>query len=218
MLATERPDQQAGGAGLTRHFTIRPAGRADAPAIANLLLEGFGHEYGGLLRQRGGRRFIERIHALPGRLQGLMVAVDDTDTPIGVAGMRTREQHPRTDGAEERAMFEELGIGAAIWLDLRAALTEPSAYRPRIDEAYIYSVSVTESWRGHGVASRLLDALHNRARSYGKRYTLLEVAASNRGARKLYERLGYVTIRRRRGLLAWLPLGAPTLLLMRRQL
>lgn len=218
MLATDRSIVRVGEAGVVRRFDIRPAVRGDAPAIASLLLEGFGHEYGGLLRQRGGRRFIERIHGLPGRLQGLLVAVDETNTPIGVAGMRTRELQPRSDGAEERAMFEELGIGMALWLDLRAALTEPPAYRPRSDEAYIYSVSVTAAWRGQGVATALLEALHDRARSRGKRFTLLEVAANNRGALKLYERLGYTIIKRRHGLLAWLPLGAPPLLLMRKQL
>ncbi len=218
MLATDRSTARDGAAEAARRFNIRPAVRSDAPAIASLLLEGFGHEYGGLLRRRGGRRFIERIHALPGRLQGLLVAVDETNTPIGVAGMRTREFQPRSDGAEERAMFEELGVGTALWLDLRAALTEPPAYRPRGDEAYIYSVSVTATWRGQGVATTLLEALHDRARSYNKRFALLEVAANNHGALKLYERLGYTTIKRRHGLLAWLPLGAPPLLLMRKHL
>ncbi len=202
----------------TTGFEVRPATRADVPAIASLLLEGFGHEYGGVLRQRAGRRFIERIHALPGRLSGMVVAVNNAHVPIGVAGLRTRELHPRYDGAEEQAMFEELGIGSSILLDLRSALTEPPAYHPRGDEAYIYSVSVTAAWRGRGVADALLNYLHQRGRDLGKTQALLEVVETNMPARRLYERHGYAVLRRRRGLLAWLPFGVPPLILMCKQL
>jgi ribosomal protein S18 acetylase RimI-like enzyme len=192
--------------------------RADVPAIASLLLEGFGHEYGGMLRQRAGRRFIERIHALPGRLSGMVVAVDALDEPIGVAGLRTQELRPRYDGAEEQAMFEELGIGSSILLDIRAALTEPPPYHPRGQEAYIYSVSVTQAWRGYGVGDSLLHFLHERAHQLGKVRVLLEVMENNEPARRLYVRHGYTILRRRRGLLAWIPFGAPSLLLMCKQI
>jgi GNAT superfamily N-acetyltransferase len=188
--------------------------RSDVPAIADLLLEGFGHEYGGMLRQGAGRRFIERIHSLPGRLHGVAVAADASDTPIGVAGLRTREMRPRMDGGDEQAMFEELGIGASILLDLRSALTEPAAYQPRSTEAYIYSVAVTRAWRGRGVADALLEYLHDRARTLGKQAALLEVVETNVPAQRLYARHGYTLVRRRRGLLAWLPFGASPLLLM----
>ncbi len=207
-----------GGASLNNPFHVRPAVRADVPTIAELLLEGFGHEYGGMLRQRAGRRFIERIHTLPGRLTGIVVAVDERDMPVGVAGLRTREMRPRQDGAEEQAMFEELGVGSSILLDLRAALTEPPPYQPRSNEAYIYSVSVTRAWRGKGVADALLDHLHARARELGKTAVLLEVVETNTAARRLYARNGYILLRRRRGILAWLPFGASALLLLCKQL
>ncbi|HEX6291427.1 MAG TPA: N-acetyltransferase [Herpetosiphonaceae bacterium] len=203
---------------MTKAFAVRPATRADVPAIADLLLEGFGHEYGGMLRQRAGRRFIERIHALPGRLNGIIVAVDGESAPIGVAGLRTWEMQARFDRAEEQAMFEELGVGPSILLDVRAALTEPPPYRPQITEAYIYSVAVTQTWRGHGVADSLLEYLHCRAQEMGKSTALLEVVATNRPALRLYERHGYTLVKRRRGLLAWLPLGVSPLLLLCKQL
>lgn len=202
----------------TRPFSVRPATRADVSSIATLLLEGFGHEYGGILRRHAGRRFIERIHALPGRLMGMVVAVDRNDTPIGVAGLRTREIRPRLDGAEEQAMFEELGVGASILMDLRATLTEPPAYQPRGHEGFVYSVTVTAAWRGKGVGDALLDFLHERARSLGKTTMMLEVVETNRPARKLYERHGYTLVRRRRSLLAWLPFGVAPVLLMQKRL
>lgn len=197
---------------------VRPATRADISAIAGLLLEGFSHEYGGMLRQRAGRRFIERVHALPGRLNGLVVAADPSDIPVGVAGLRTRELRPRMDGGEEQAMFEELGIGSSILIDVREALTTPPAYQPRGYEAYIYSVAVTPAWRGKGVGDRLLEYLHERARTVGKTTAVLEVAESNLPARRLYERHNYTLVRRRRGLLAWLPFGVAPLLLLQKPL
>jgi ribosomal protein S18 acetylase RimI-like enzyme len=203
---------------LTNAFAVRPATRADVPAIADLLLEGFGHEYGGMLRQRAGRRFLERIHALPGRLNGIVVAVDGENLPIGVAGLRTWELRPHVDRAEEQAMFEELGVGSSIMLDLRAALKEPPPYRPQVGEAYIYSVAVTKAWRGRGIADGILDYLHCRAKELGKFTALLEVIETNLPARRLYERHGYTLVRRRRGLLAWLPFGVPPLLLLSKQL
>lgn len=207
-----------GGARLTNAFAVRPATRADVPGIAGLLLEGFGHEYGGMLRQHAGRRFLERIHALPGRLNGIVVAVDDQNAPVGVAGLRTWELNPRFDRAEEQAMFEELGVGSSIVLDVRAAMTEPPPYRPQPSEAYIYSVAVTKAWRGRGVADSMLTYLHCRAKDLGKATALLEVIETNLPARRLYERHGYTLVRRRRGLLAWLPFGAPPLLLLSKEL
>lgn len=198
---------------------VRPAERRDVPQIADLLLEGFGHEYGGVLRRKaGGRRFFERIHSHPGRLAGLIVAVTPDDRPIGLAGLRTRETPYYATGVEEQAMLEELGIGTSLLIDLRASLTEPPPYSPRYNEAYIYSVSVTGAWRGKGVADALLDALHQRARARGKTVALLEVMQTNQPARRLYARHGYTVLRKRRGLLAWLPFGAAPLLLMHKPL
>jgi len=188
--------------------------RTDIGAIAELLLEGFGRDSGGLIRPQVGRRLFERIHALPGRLSGMMVAVDASGTTIGVAGLRTREIYPRFDGAEERVLFEELGIASSILLDLRSTVREPPPYRPHSTEAMIYSLTVTKTWRGRGVGDALLHALHRRAQELGKTAVLLEVVETNMPARRLYARHGYELVRRRRGLLAWLPFGAPALLLM----
>lgn len=199
----------------TPQFSVRPATRADVQGIAALLLEGFGHEYRGRLRLRAAR-WIERVHALPGRLTGMAVAVDQQDTPIGVAGLRTREIYPRLDGLEERALFEELGVGASLLLDVRVSLAEPTIYHPRANEAFIYSVAVTAPWRGHGVGDALLGWLHGRAGSLGKTLAVLEVSETNQPARRLYQRHGYSIRRRRRSVLAWLRLGAPVLLLEKR--
>jgi ribosomal protein S18 acetylase RimI-like enzyme len=191
-------------------LVVRPARVADAAAIAALLVEGFGHEYGGL----AGQRMMQRIHTLPGRLTGIVVLESPAGDVVAMAGLRTREVRPPSGWAEDQVIFEELGIGRAIWLELRASLTEPPTYLPRGDEGYIYNVVVTHAWRGKGAGDRLLAFLHAEAERRGKRRVLLEVVATNAFARRLYERHGYQVERTRRGLLSLLRLGVPARLLM----
>jgi GNAT superfamily N-acetyltransferase len=175
-----------------------------------LLVEGFGHEYGGL----AGQRMMQRIHTLPGRLTGLVVLESPSGDVVAMAGMRTREVRAPVGWAEDQVVFEELGVGRALLLELRASLSEPPTYQPRGDEAYIYNVVVTNSWRGKGAGDRLLTFLHTEAERRGKRRVLLEVVATNIYARRLYERHSYKVERIRRGVLSLLRLGVPPRLLM----
>ena len=203
---------------MTGGLAVRPARPGDAAAIADLLLEGFGHEYSGKLRTPAGRRMMERIHTLPGRLTGVCVLTLDGGPAIAMAGLRTREVRAQAGWSEGQITIEELGIGPALWLELRASLSEPGSYQPRPDEAYIYNVVVTAPWRGKGMGDRLLDYLHTEASRRGKRRVLLEVVSTNLHARHLYERNGYTVLRERRGLLSLLRLGVPPLLLMSKPL
>ena len=203
---------------MSETLLIRPARNVDAPVIAALLLEGFGGEYGGKLRTPAGRRLMERIHALPGRLTGVVVIAPEGGAPVGMAGLRTRESGAQMGWAEEQITMEELGLGPALWLELRASLSEPPSYQVRGDEAFVYNVVVTAPWRGQGVGGRLLNYLHAESERRGKRRVLLEVAANNDAAHRLYERHGYTIVRKRRGLLAWFGLGVSPRLLMSKTL
>jgi len=199
-------------------LVVRPARIDDARTIAALLLEGFGHDHGGALLTPAGRQMMERIHALPGRLTGVFVVAPSGGSPVAMAGLRTREVRAQTGWADEQITIEELGLSRAIWLELRASLSEPPTYQPRGEEAYIFNVVVTGSWRGQGVGDRLLAHLHAEAERRGKRRALLEVVATNHAARRLYQRNGYSILRSRRGLLSMLRLGVPARLLMVKQL
>jgi ribosomal protein S18 acetylase RimI-like enzyme len=203
---------------LTDEVEVRPARIADAAVVAALLIEGFGHDYGGKLLTPAGRRMMERIHALPGRLSGVFVLSPVGGSPIAMAGLRTRESSMPIGFAEEQITIEEFGVLPALALELRASLTEPPTYLLRGDEAFIYNVVVTVAWRGKGVGDRLLDYLHLEAERRGKRRVLLEVAENNTHALRLYERQGYKVVRKRRGLLALLRLGVPPRLLMAKTL
>ncbi len=197
---------------------VRPARLSDAAAIAALLIEGFGHDYGGAIMTPAGRRMMERIHSLPGRLTGVVVLTDVEGKPIATAGLRTREVRAQVGWSEEQITIEELGLGTALWLELRASLSEPGSYQPRGNEAYLYNVVVTAAWRGKGIGDRILAYIHAEAERRGKQHALLEVVATNLAARRLYERHGYETLRSRRGVLSMLRLGVAPRLLMRKSL
>lgn len=197
---------------------IRPARVGDAPAIAALIIEGFGHDFGGKLRTPAGRRVMERIHTLPGRLTGVFVLCPAGGAPIAMAGLRTREAGAQIGWAEDQITMEEFGVLPALWVELRALFSEPPVYYVRGDESFIYNVVVTAAWRGKGAGDRLLEHLHREAERRGKRRVLLEVAANNHHAIRLYQRHGYTIARVRRGLLAWLHLGVAPRLLMAKTL
>lgn len=59
-------------------------------------------------------------------------------------------------------------------------------------EWYITAVSVKPEARGRGVGARLLEDAVTRARAEGATSVTLDVDASNSGARRLYERHGFV--------------------------
>ncbi len=161
---------------------------------------------------------MERIHMLPGRLTGIFVVSVDGSSAIAMAGFRTREVRSMIGWMEEQITIEEIGLGTALLLELRASISEPGTYQPKGDEAYLYNVVVTAAWRGKGISDLLLEYLHQEAERRGKRRVLLEVVANNIWARRLYERQGYSVVRTRRGLLSLLRLGVPPRLLMAKAL
>jgi ribosomal-protein-alanine N-acetyltransferase len=69
--------------------------------------------------------------------------------------------------------------------------------RIAVDEAEILSVAVTRSWRGRGLAGKLL-SLHLRGLAgLGVHTVFLEVGESNRPAAQLYARAGFEEVSRR---------------------
>jgi ribosomal-protein-alanine N-acetyltransferase len=68
-----------------------------------------------------------------------------------------------------------------------------------IDEAEILSVAVASTWRGRGLARRLLELHLRRLAGLGTRTVFLEVEESNMPARRLYRRAGFHDVGRREG-------------------
>jgi len=66
------------------------------------------------------------------------------------------------------------------------------------DEIHINNVAMRPQFRGRGIGSTLLRHVLSEARRLGARRATLEVRASNEGARRLYERLGFYVAATRR--------------------
>jgi len=64
---------------------------------------------------------------------------------------------------------------------------------------FISNVSVLPQWRGHGFAAGLVTRCSDGARDLGMRSVVLELAADNVAARRLYDKLGFVTTTKESG-------------------
>ncbi|CAN5674168.1 ribosomal protein S18-alanine N-acetyltransferase [soil metagenome] len=67
-----------------------------------------------------------------------------------------------------------------------------------VDQGELGNVAVTAAARRRGVGERLVGEVIRRAAGRGVREVFLEVRPSNAGARRLYDRFGFVPVGRRR--------------------
>lgn len=67
-----------------------------------------------------------------------------------------------------------------------------------LDQAELGNVAVSREWRGRGVGERLVEEMVHRAARRNATEIFLEVRPSNTVARRLYERLGFGMVGRRR--------------------
>ncbi|MBR9988236.1 MAG: ribosomal protein S18-alanine N-acetyltransferase [Gemmatimonadetes bacterium] len=67
-----------------------------------------------------------------------------------------------------------------------------------VDQGELGNVCVSDEWRSHGLGSRLVEEVIRRAAQRGVHEVFLEVRPSNGVARRLYERLGFRPVGRRR--------------------
>jgi ribosomal protein S18 acetylase RimI-like enzyme len=61
--------------------------------------------------------------------------------------------------------------------------------------AYLYSLRVMEMFRKRGIGTRLIEDAESRLIEIGYRWSTIAVSKTNHGARRLYERLGYMVFR-----------------------
>ena len=92
---------------------------------------------------------------------------------------------PATQGhllysVRDDSMGAEVGT---VWVALRDSGVGRSVW--------IYDIIIHEDFRRKGYASRTLDLVEERARDLGAKSVELHVFGHNRGARALYEKLGY---------------------------
>ena len=68
-----------------------------------------------------------------------------------------------------------------------------------VDEIHVNNVALLPQHRGHGMGTALLRHILEEGRRLGAKRATLEVRASNEGARRLYERLGFTVSATRQG-------------------
>ena len=109
------------------------------------------------------------------------------DRLAGVAGL----QYDGRQFVDVRASAFTKEFG---WLSglLRCTLFAFFVQHQRKGELLIESIAVDSSMRGKGIGTRLLQAVFDFARANGFGSVRLEVVDTNPGARRLYERLGFV--------------------------
>ena len=107
---------------------------------------------------------------------------------------------PAWDAASFRLLLDHPGSTAFM-----ARAGEPLATAGFIlgrliaDEAEILTLGVCENWQRRGIGQRLVEALGRAAKKAEARRLYLEVAAGNATALRLYQKLGFAEIGRRKG-------------------
>ena len=178
--------------------TIRPASRADFPAIARLLCQLYTVELPGALRgpQAAQQELLQFTLAAKDDqgLRGRYVACDTAGQVVATAtmeypGMTPYDRAP--DGTISRAV-KLIGYAATARLLMVVARSLVPAPRPQTpDAAWIHSVVVDEAQRGQGIGQAIMTAVEAQASAASYQTAWLQVLAMNQPARRLYQQLGY---------------------------
>ena len=135
---------------------------------------------------------IARAYSNPGHDLSYehVVFAEKAGNLVGMVSGYTAAQHRQSADAE-------LLRAAGFIRSIRMLALTPFAFglirfMNRVDDGdyYLQAVAVDESTRGEGVGSQLLDLAEERARDVACRRFVLDVASTNAGARRLYERRG----------------------------
>lgn len=113
-----------------------------------------------------------------------------------VSGVALLERMNFDDGWSENSLREELNNENALYLVAYDELTDKvigaAGLIQSFDEGEILNVSVMKEYRRRSVGSKLLEEIILRGTKRGIASFTLEVREGNEGARKLYEKSGFV--------------------------
>lgn len=170
--------------------TVRDARADDAPLVAWDLETATGQMFSLML---GGRweQILTRVVSTPGHawsLENARIAEND-GKPLGVI-LSSPSDLPAPDDTLGlpwgwvRLRLTVVGLACQPFLSFMA--------RHGASEWYITAISVKSEARGQGVGSALMGDAVERARAAGMTSVTLDVDEKNSGARRLYEREGFV--------------------------
>jgi len=160
------------------------------------------------------------MKALLNRLFGRGAPALSTASPRDAASLAALHAASFNRGWSEHE-FEQLLTDRNVVADRAANGRQNVGFilsRRAADEAEILSVAVARSWRGRGLARRLLDLHLRRLAGVGLRAVFLEVDEDNTPARRLYARAGFREVGRRPGYYAQGSGKAAAALVLRRDI
>jgi ribosomal protein S18 acetylase RimI-like enzyme len=108
---------------------------------------------------------------------------------VGMTLGFTAEQHRRFS---DQPLKDAAGYRALRMMMVKILCTPLMRILNTLDDGdfYILAIAVDKELRGEGIGSILIDSIEDRAVASGSARLALDVSASNKGARKLYERRG----------------------------
>lgn len=177
-----------------RPITFRGTGPSDVGPLSRLLVSLYAHEAPGMLAGPfDAQATLTRRLLTSAPLGWRIVALADGDVVATGSLATVEEPRPAVPSSAVLAAPALLGplngmrtmVGALRGL---ATLTVP----PQPEEALLHSLVVSEEHQGQGIGRALLTHLETLAGTAGKRRVLLQVVATNTGARDFYRRAGYV--------------------------
>ncbi|MCU7937267.1 MAG: ribosomal protein S18-alanine N-acetyltransferase [Candidatus Thiodiazotropha sp. (ex Dulcina madagascariensis)] len=121
--------------------------------------------------------------------------MQQTDLPQVVALEELVYPFPWTAG-----IFQDcLRVGYCCWvLTLERQVIGYGVMSVVIDESHILNLCIHPDWQRKGLGNKMVQRLLKIARQHGAETVFLEVRIGNRAALRLYEKLGFVQIGRRR--------------------
>lgn len=166
---------------VTIEHGLREQHRAHA---ARLYWQAFGGKLGRVMGPDAlALEFLERVI----RTDHVIVALDDADSLLGLAGFKTH------DGSFAGGSLEDLrkvyGRFGSFWRGILLQLLNRDVDNSRF---LMDGICVAREARGTGIGSLLVEAICDEARRRGYRDVRLDVIDTNFRARALYERLGFV--------------------------
>jgi len=172
--------------------SLRPATTWDAPLAGTLIHLAMGPLADALFARADARAALAHLFAYPSNRFSVEYAeIAELDgTPVGLLVGYPGSELPRLAWGMAARLPAVLGLSGALRLAVRSL---PLARLPEAErhEYLIHALAVLPEARGRGLGTRLLEEAERRAVALRLGACSLTVAGTNRGARALYERLGY---------------------------
>jgi len=180
---------------MTDEIVVDAAMPEDAPALAELWLEAFPLKFAHAMGEAARPLVTEWLGRAPELYAHTSVARAN-GVPVGYIQFRMpRGRHAawgrlRLAGVLFGAVARHLGVLGGLVCLARLAVAELESVAST--ELHIEMIGVDPAWRGHGVGSRLLACAEEEGRRLGRERLRLGVVSENTGAKRLYERFGFV--------------------------